>query len=240
MRVLLGVPCARVMRSQFVADLWDWVDGSKHEILVRADTTSGRIDWSRSNLIERAKKWKSDVLIQMDTDVMMGTPLRETLSFIQQDFSRGFDVVCGPTIGVNGRVMIKYMPNVTKDTPVSGKSAFEVEACAFGFVAFSQKLVQTIKPAGFITDISGVVYPLYTHYSTDTTEDWVMCRRVREQGMRVCVDPRIVVGHVKEVILKPKWFDVEDGTARDPAVTAMDVPIRPDDPSARPPGLSRQ
>jgi hypothetical protein len=245
MRILLGVPCARVIRSQFVADLYDWIADSKHEIQLRADTTSGRIDWSRSNIMERAKKMRADVCIQMDADVMMGTPMRETLSYIQQDFSRGFDAVCGPTIGVNGRVMIKYMPDVDQNGPVSGKSAFEVEACAYGFVAFSRKLIETLKPAGFITDISGVVYPLYTHYSTDTTEDWIMCRRIREQGMKVCVDPRIVVGHVKEVILRPKWFDIPspEGVQVGTGMQALDAPVRTDDPGqpirGSGPGLDR-
>jgi hypothetical protein len=190
-------------------DLSEWADWNevKHTIFYRFDATSGRIDWSRSNLIRRALALKVDVLIMLDTDVKMFTSFRDTLSYIQQDIARGFDCITGPTVGVNGRVMMRYMDDMSKDTPPSGKSAFEIQAAAFGFAAFTRKCLEKWQPVSFIIDIQNDKYPLYMDYSNNTTEDFNACYRMREAGLRVACDPRIRAGHVKEIILQPRWFD---------------------------------
>jgi hypothetical protein len=207
MRILLGIPCARVVRSQFFLDLLNWTYDSKHNIRHIVNNSSGRIDWSRSQLIDAAVKGGFDLHIQMDTDVCPMIPLQSVLSYINQDFSRGYDMVIGPTVGVNGRVMNNYGPDFHPPENF-GSTCFDVHAGAFGFVAMSPRLMKKVTespPASSIIDIGDNKHNIYMIYREGTTEDFDFCYRVRDLGFRVGVDPRIEMGHAKEVLLRPDW-----------------------------------
>jgi len=207
MRVLIGVPCARVVRSQFFLDVLNWTDESKHRIRILPNNSAGRIDWSRSQLIDAALAWNADLHLQIDTDVNPMIPLQTAMSFINQDFSRGFDMVIGPTVGVNGRVMNNYGPNF-KPPENFASSCFEIWAGAFGFVAMSPRLIKKVTsspPASNIVDIGDKKHPIYMIYREGTTEDFDFCTRVREMGFKVGCDPRLEMGHAKEVMLRPDW-----------------------------------
>ena len=207
MRILAGIPCARVVRSQFFLDYLNWVGESKHVVKHLVNNSAGRIDWSRSQLIDAAGEGKFDLHIQIDTDVSPMLPFQTAISFINQDISRGFDLVIGPTVGTNGRVMNNYGPNF-KPPDNFGSNCFEIHAGAFGFVAMSPRLIEKVRaspPASTLIDIGDKKHALYMIYREGTTEDFDFCYRVRDMGFKVGCDPRLQMGHAKEVLLRPDW-----------------------------------
>lgn len=198
MRVGVGIPSSRSVRAQFVKDLNDWLSSpvpGVEMVFPDWDLTAGRIDWSRSNLLLRARTGKEDVHVQLDTDVKPITSLAETIGFLLEDLDAGFDIVCAPTAAFNGQIMMRPKSGCRP----TGRRRFEVEAAAFGFVAFGSRLIQEMKPVSHLWSVDGLCYPLFGEMSNGTTEDYSWCDGAREQGFHVAVDPRIIVSHVKEL-----------------------------------------
>ncbi len=209
MRILVSIHAARFIPSEFLKDLFNWTRNTgKHQVYFESHNSSGMIGWSRSLGIESARRQGMDLLIELDTDVRIDNTFTEVIGFINQDIARRFDIVVGPTVGINGRVMIHYTDDMIKaGAPPSGKSAFEVKASAFGFVAFSKRYIDSVRPIDMIADLTGKQYPLYMVHRAGTTEDYVACYEAANQKMRTCVDPRIKVAHYKFTPLYVGWVD---------------------------------
>jgi len=203
--VAVGAPCARMVRSQFFIDLFQWLSDNRFHIPTpKPDAAAGRIDVARSGLFEWAKKLGPDAHLQIDTDVAFLQPMWEMMQIVFEDFTLGYDVVIGPTVAYNARAMtwgFKEKPHSHGPNPIVHG--------AFGFVAFSPRILAGLKPIDSMTNVAHEKIPLYCQ-NNNKGEDNSFCDTATEQGFRVCCDFRLHVGHVKETILAPCLPDQAD------------------------------
>jgi len=196
--VAVGMPCSRMVRAQFFIELLAWVSEERYFVPTpKPDATAGRIDLSRSQLFEWAQKLKPDAHVQIDTDIKFLQPMYEMMELVFEDFELGYDIVIGPTAAYNARSMTWGFQS--KPHPYGPN---KIVHGAFGFAAFSPRILQGLKPLTTITNVNHETFNLYC-LSTDQTEDNSFCDNATRQGFKVCCDFRLHVGHVKETVLAP-------------------------------------
>lgn len=192
--IAIGIPSSRNISIDSVQDIMHWTPSPDFTTYIEYFPTAGRIDWGRSLAWEWAKKLEPDQHWQIDTDCVPLIPIWEAFKFIGEDFQAGFDCIIGPTCAAaTGAGMFGLLDPAT---PLTGLGPMEVKGGAFGFVAFSPKLLKQLAPVGYIRDVVKDSYPIYG-WSTDRSEDYQMCDNIRSQGFRICVDGRILVSHMK-------------------------------------------
>jgi len=187
-----------MVRAQFFVELFQWLGDERYTIPIpKPDATAGRIDLARSNLFEWAKKLEPDVHYQIDTDVALLQPMHEMTELVLEDFVMGWDIVIGPTAAYNNRAMTWGFEE--KPHP---HGPIKIKHGAFGFVAFSPRILEGLKPLSHITNVAHERLPLYC-LSTEQTEDNSFCDNATSQGFRVCCDYRLHVAHIKELAIAP-------------------------------------
>lgn len=125
------------------------------------------------------------------------------MCIVMEDFKMGFDIVIGPTVAYNARVMtwgFKSKPHSYGPNPIVHG--------AFGWVAFSPRILAGLKPVYEMTNANHEKINLYCHNEKDG-EDNSFCDVATQQGFRVGCDFRLHAGHVKEVIMAPCLPDQE-------------------------------
>jgi hypothetical protein len=73
---------------------------------------------------------------------------------------------------------------------------------AFGWVAFSPRILKGLKPVYDMTNANHEKLNLYCHNEKDG-EDNSFCDNASSQGFKVACDFRLHVGHVKETVMAP-------------------------------------
>jgi hypothetical protein len=196
--IAVGSPCARTIRSQFIIDTMSWLSENRYTIPTpKFDATSGRIDVARSGLFDWARKLEPDAHVQVDTDVRYLQPLHEMMEIVFEDFMLGADIVIAPTAAYNFRAMTfgyserphSYGPNW-------------INGGAFGWVAFSPRILKGLKPIDSMTNVNGEKLNLYCQ-NNNRGEDNSFCDTAREQGFKICCDWRLHAAHAKEALIAP-------------------------------------
>lgn len=194
-----------MVRSQFFIDLFQWLSENRYSWPTpKPDAMAGRIDVARSNLFEWAKKFEPAAHIQIDTDIAFLQPAYEMMDIVFEDFMLGFDVVIGPTVAWNARSMtwgFKEKPHSYGPNPIVHG--------AFGWVAFSPRILKGLKPIDSIMSVNHEKWPLYC-IADNRGEDNSFCDTATSQGFKVCCDFRLHVGHVKEQVIAPCLPDQVD------------------------------
>jgi hypothetical protein len=223
--VAVGAPCARMVRSQFFVDLFHWLSENRYSIPTpKPDAIAGRIDVARSNLFTWAKGLDADVHVQVDTDIQFLQSMYEMMEIVFEDFKMGFDIVIAPTVAYNMRAMTwgyKEPPHPYGPNPIVHG--------AFGWVAFSPRLLKGLKPIDEITNVNHEKWPLYCQ-SNNQGEDHSFCDTATAQGFKVGVDWRLHVGHFKETAYTPclaeqvKEMELRFGKATKLVVQDIQIP----------------
>jgi hypothetical protein len=196
--IAVGAPCARMVRSQFFVDLFQWLSENRYFIPTpKPDAAAGRIDIARSGLFDWAKALHADAHVQIDTDVKPLQPMYEMMEIVFEDFVLGADIVIAPTAAYNLRAMtFGYSEKPHPHGPNW------IRGGAFGWVAFSPRILQGLKPIDGMTNVAGEKLNLYC-VNNNRGEDNSFCDTARAQGFRVACDWRLHVGHSKEQLIAP-------------------------------------
>ena len=203
--IAVGAPCARMVRSQFFVDLFQWLSENRYFIPTpKPDAAAGRIDIARSSLFDWAKGLRADAHVQIDTDAKPLQPMYEMMELVFEDFTLGADVVIAPTAAYNLRAMTFGY----KEKPHSYGPNW-IRGGAFGWVAFSPRILQGLKPIDNMTNVEGERLNLYCA-NNNRGEDNSFCDTAHEQGFKVCCDWRLHVGHAKESLIAPILADQAD------------------------------
>jgi hypothetical protein len=214
LKVFVGCPMRRFDALECHRDLMRWLD-SKHETRVRLELTYG-VDIARSNLITDAKEWGADILLMVDSDVIIETPIHETLSMVRQDFSRGYSMIISPSISSTRQIMV-WAPEGEEgyDAPsdIPFDSPTPVDWAALGFCAIRGEDLGKLKALAFQNFVNAPPRPLYCTYSATEGEDRSLCRNLRAStGRLIGVDGRIWTSHMKLAAYK-SWRG-ENGAVR--------------------------
>jgi hypothetical protein len=187
-----------MVRTQFFIDLFQWLSENRYYIPTpKPDASAGRIDIARSNLFDWAKSLHADAHVQIDTDVKPLQPMWEMMEIVFEDFQLGADIVIAPTAAYNLRAMTfgyKEKPHSYGPNWITGG--------AFGWVAFSPRILQGLKPIDSMTNVAGEKLNLYCQ-NNNRGEDNSFCDTAHEQGFKVCCDWRLHAGHSKESLIAP-------------------------------------
>ena len=196
--VAVGTPCARMVRTQFFIDLFQWLSENRYTIPTpKPDAIAGRIDIARSSLFDWAKKLHADAHVQVDTDIGFLQPLYEMMEIVFEDFKMGYDIVIAPTAAYNMRAMTwgyRERPQPYGPNPIVHG--------AFGWVAFSPRILQGLEPIDSMTNVSHEKLNLYC-LSNNQGEDNSFCDTATAQGFKVGCDWRLHVMHYKETGYAP-------------------------------------
>ena len=199
MKVFLGVPAARFIATDWVISFIDWLGdmGEKFELRWLIDAKAGRIDWSRSNLIEAAKHWKPDWFLQLDTDIIPELDFAAVIGLCNMDKAAGFDVIVSPTASVSGVVLAKALYPPTKEEKLPFDEPWEIDWAGGGFIAMTRKALDKLEQIGVFGSDTSDQTPAYCEQSLRQGEDVSLFQNLRRNGIRCCADPRLKTLHMK-------------------------------------------
>jgi hypothetical protein len=198
MRVLIGVPCPELLRTRFTEFLYKWTSGSEHLVSIAWESTPNRMDKSISLIIDAAKKWRPQWLVRLDADVIPELALDDLLHIAEQNYVDGFGVSGSPTITETG---LKEWKPLIPETE-SSEARFEVEWVSGSLVFCHQKAYERLPVRGRFTDAHGRTQKFYIALQhPEATEDADFCQAVRQLGVKVCADPRLLVRHRRELYI---------------------------------------
>lgn len=198
-KVFVGILSARYNVIDPIAKLIDWAqEGDPDNVRVAVDATFG-VDAGRSSLIDAAKSWGADIGVFFDSDVVPEISRKDLVSFCQQDFSRGYDMVVSPTLSISRQIMLFHPDNTPFKTPfhIPADETFPVGRCALGLFVITRKAMDSLKPLAEQLFINGPNKPLYCIYKHDLSEDFSLCDNVQNCGNKIACDPRLRVAHLK-------------------------------------------
>jgi hypothetical protein len=207
--IAVGSPCARMVRAQFFIDRDSWLSDNRFFIPTpKLGAQAGRIDVARSDIFDWAKKLSPSAHVQVDTDIQFLQPLYEMMQIVFEDFEMGYDIIIGPTVAYNARAMtwgFKEKPHSYGPNPIVHG--------AFGWVAFSPRILRGLKPIDSMTNANHEKLNLYC-MNGNLGEDNTFCDTATSQGFKVGCDFRLHVGHVKETVLAPCLPDQAEDVKR--------------------------
>lgn len=208
MKVFIGIPATRFVATDWWVSFINWIGdmGEKFEFKWMVDAKAGRIDWSRSNLIEAAKRWKPDWFIQLDTDIIPETDFQAVIGLLNKDRALGFDCIVSPTASVAGVVLAKPLNPPKEGENLPYDEPWEIDWAGGGFVAMSANALKKIAQIGSFASETGEATPAYCEQSLQHGEDVSMFQNLREHGVRCCADPRLKTLHMKSAPI-PSYRD---------------------------------
>jgi hypothetical protein len=204
LRIHLSMVTARIAYTHTVGDLMEWSEmnkpanqrSHKHDVTFDLETAANKIEQSRSLMIESARKFGADIAIQFDNDVTCESQFRDVISFLNQDFGRGADMVISPTTAIDFQIMA-WNHNDPSILPVVN-GAWPITYGALGMYAISGKTLEAMKPVGEFhwIDKAGS-QPLYLTNPADSDDSASLCVEMRKQGFKLWADSRILNRHWK-------------------------------------------
>lgn len=193
--------------------------GEDNEIrMARVATSAWRIKLkSQDGLIPRsrsivASRWwqetADDVFLMVDDDITFSPQEAERLVAWCR---AGLDIVCGAyPVGDASHLAIRAFQGseIMYGDPV-GKP-IEIEYAATGFMAVHRRVLDALIPTLPLchADKRWAYWPMFHcmlapmgKTLAELSEDWSFCKRARDAGFKVWVDPTIKLGHIKEIEL---------------------------------------
>lgn len=199
MDLMIGVPSGKIIDASFIETVLNTLEfrPTYVSIAIQNDVSIGR-----NKLFTKARSLNKSILM-LDTDVTFKRNAR-IRDYIEEDFNNGYDIVVAPMLAHNGAVA--FTPKRKKD--VIKKTPYEIKSSAFGFVAFSAKIVSEIPPLTKETTKTMEESDTLTFFwkTPSRTEDIVFCNYATKQGYKICADPRIEVNHLTTI---PVTFNPE-------------------------------
>ena len=155
MKVFIGIPATRFVATDWWVSFINWIGdmGEKFEFKWMVDAKAGRVDWSRSNLIEAAKRWKPDWFIQLDTDIIPETDFQAVIGLLNKDRALGFDCIVSPTASVAGVVLAKPLNPPKEGENLPYDEPWEIDWAGGGFVAMSANALKKIAQIGSFASV---------------------------------------------------------------------------------------
>jgi hypothetical protein len=204
-RILWGGPVARNLRSLWAIRVVEYCRATKkHTVsLPLWNAHAGRIDIARSIIIETARQNpKFDWLLSFDTDVVIhpSVPFDTLVEILESDLAEGFGAVGAFTLDVNRNPQIgaplESWAQASRFAPMP-----DIWHFAGGFFALHRTALDALRPLLEI-ELPGpdgpTKNPLYCVMSERETEDSSLCANLRNCGIRLAAEPRILAGHLKE------------------------------------------
>ena len=144
--VLVAIPCRWMVPTDPQKHVMRWMGNSKHLVTPVYESGASRLDMSLSKIILFAKENKPDLVIRLDDDIVPMLDLDTVVSYAQQGFSRGFDVVFGPTRAAGGRIMVKLTEDSKETDLPTPRTCVEAWYGALCFSVMSPKLIEAYRP----------------------------------------------------------------------------------------------
>lgn len=167
---------------------------------------------SRSRSIVTSRWWletNDDVMLMVDDDIEFGPQDAENVVALCRE---GYDIVCGAyPIGDASHIAIRMFPGDDIEFGPD-KEPKEIEYGATGFMAIHRRVIDGIIAANRFplchADKSWAFWPMFACIWAPMgktyaylSEDWSFCHLARELGFKIWCDPRVILGHMKEVKL---------------------------------------
>ena len=198
---LLGIPAGKRSESLFWQHLTEYMQlapGLKIEIQV-----SNRVDLNRSYLIDHALKQNLN-LIMIDSDVLILTKWQQLKHILTEDFKdNDTGAVIGAVVGVNGQLLTQKPKDINAKT-------WLVDYGSLSFVALKHSLLEKLPVFGEYSPIGGETVKMRTTYAINTSEDIVLCQKIRGLNRKILVDTRIDLAHLQNVPLTMRNWNKRD------------------------------
>ena len=146
LRVMIAVPCGWSVQSEFVKRLLQWMSGSKHQIAPMFELGATRLDMSLSAILVAAKQMGPDILLRLDSDIIPVPDIDTIISYVRQDFSRGYSCVFGPTRASNGKIMVMLREGGKETDLPQPNTCSDAHFGALCFSAMDSKLIEAYRP----------------------------------------------------------------------------------------------
>lgn len=213
--IVIGVPSRGNLSIDFIRGLINLQKPPRTQI--RFSDTLG-IQKARRELVEFALKWRADYLFFLDDDVI---PPKDSLIKL---LKHNEDIVAGwypgkrfpiePAVWVDSLLEEERAPSI----PLVFDMLVPVEIMGLGSCLINVDVFREIEPPYFYYSMNkDELCPLYDELSEEqreeahmddrgTSEDFWWCRKVRDNGYEVLVDPNIGCIHEGDTKFNPKQY----------------------------------
>lgn len=196
-KVVVGIPCPRILDASWVAHMFAWFGTSKeHPLLILWEQTPNRMDWSFSRVIHRFLQTDATWLLLNDADVLPETPIDEEWRFATENLAQGWAMSASPVTSVLGSLPVKTTFENIKDD-----RAFEVQGVVGGHWWIHRSIVERLPILAYLNNVDHTQDPLYVIVPPERSEDFDMCQRMISVGARICCDPRMNTLHRKNDLI---------------------------------------
>jgi len=201
MKIMVAIPCGDALDVRFVDSLTSMLFHVPSDVSIAVQFESGSLIYeARNNLAKRAIENEFDYILWLDSDVVFNGDLLKRMieSLGDKEFLSGLyftrKMPLRPTLfetcdfvdQEDGSVLIdwKYLKHIPDDI-------LQIAACGFGCVLMKTSL------AAEIFQMQGLPFsPVY-----GLGEDLSFCLKARKLGHKLYADPRILVGHVAQLVV---------------------------------------
>ena len=222
LKIIWGFPCGASVGSRWLRNAIDFMRKTDRHFIAGpfpADH-AGRLDLARSYLVDIGKVNSDyDWMITYDTSTAFYTQEKDRkeqlgIKFMTLDFlmelledcrQKGYDGI--GAAGTTEQGLLLVQASIEQWSKANSIEPFEVDGFAGTIMAFTRRALDAIEPRSSMTDLGGNQVKLYCHQEKHGTEDFNLCARFRDTGLRLCVDPRITLGKWRE---HEQYYDPRD------------------------------
>lgn len=199
MRTLIAIPCMDHVPALFAQSLATMRTVGECKIAFQIGSL---IYTSRNDLARYAMKEGFDYVLWMDSDMVFPEDFHERM--LQTMIDNNLDILSG----IYYKRQPPYSPVLFNKMKVTGhgwefgwvedvpEELFEIEACGFGCVLMKTEVLMSVQ----------LKHQYLFHPKQNGGEDVSFCWRARDCGYRIMCDPKIVCGHVGNVVITDTLF----------------------------------
>lgn len=184
-QILIAIPTARHIEPATFKSIYDLKIPEGYSTIFDVFSTY-QLDYTRNLIAMRARDY--DYLLAIDSDMSFDKDALKKLLALDTDIATGIyrkKTLDKTEYEIYRRAEGRFEPytEITTSTP------FEVDACGFGCVLVNSRVFHSIE------------YPAFKNTWMDP-QDWKMsedlyfCRKAKQQGFKIWVDPTVRCGHL--------------------------------------------
>ncbi len=194
MQITISIPSNRNIQAQTAESMLNLVAHGGYEFHVLIASEGYTIAENRNYIAVQAVNAGSEHLLMVDDDMTFPPDLLDQLLSVQKDI---VGVAYHPR-AETGQI-VKYLDEthavaIEQSTDPKYKEPFACHATGTGIILIKCSVFRTMTRPWF-------AFEYHETGQCKKGEDWYFCEKAKEFGIETWVDPRIIIGHLGDVVL---------------------------------------
>lgn len=199
MKILLGIPTNRGIKSKTVKSLLDMVAYSQHDFVIVMATEGYTTAENRNYLAVQALRENADYLMMVDDDMTFPKDTLEKLLAVEQGIvgvaSNSRALPLSTTVSrMDAEGNYVHPDTLTEEEKELPKEPFKAYGVGGGVILIDTNVFRVIDRPWFLFTPDPVTGQMLIG------EDQYFCNRAKEKGYEIWCDPTITIGHIGDYI----------------------------------------